>query len=75
MRTKRTLIAAAALVVLVVAGGIWYLAARPERRSELLAQIGIGQGGRPEGILPASGIIEAEEVSVTTETGLSLIHI
>jgi multidrug resistance efflux pump len=34
-----------------------------------LSELGLGTEGLPEGVLAASGIIEAEEVSVTTEMG------
>ncbi len=69
MRRRIVIILVALLVVIAAAGGWWYLGANPALRAQLLSELGLGTEGLPEGVLAASGIIEAEEVSVTTEMG------
>jgi len=57
------------LLLLIGAGSGWYLASHPEARSQLLADLG-REVGRPAGeAIFASGIIEAQEVSITAEVG------
>jgi len=48
-------------------GGWWYFTSHPEAGSQLLA--GLGMGSPPEEIIAASGIIEAQEISITAEVG------
>jgi HlyD family secretion protein len=69
MRKKLIIIAAAAVLLTAAVGGIWYLSSQTALLDDLLAQTGLGQTGRAAGVVAASGIVEAEEVSVTTETG------
>jgi HlyD family secretion protein len=59
----------AGLLVAASGGGWWYLSSHAGIRSRLLADLGLGGEATPRGVLAASGIIEAEEVSVTTEMG------
>jgi HlyD family secretion protein len=67
---RRLIIAVvAAVVVIAAAGGIWYLASNPTVLDSLLIELGLQPGGIAAGRLAASGIIEAEEISITTETG------
>lgn len=54
------------VLLLVCAAAVsWYVSSQPG----LLDQIGLGRERRSAGVLEASGIVEAEEVSVTTEIG------
>jgi HlyD family secretion protein len=69
MRKKLIIIASAAVLLTAAVGGIWYLSSQTALLDDLLAQTGLGQTGRAAGVVAASGIVEAEEVSVTTETG------
>jgi len=69
MRRRIVIILVALLVVVAAAGGWWYLGANPALRAQLSSELGLGTEGLPEGVLAASGIIEAEEVSVTAEMG------
>jgi multidrug resistance efflux pump len=45
------------------------VSSQPQVWDQLLADLGLQTEATPAGVLAASGIIEAEEVSVTTETG------
>jgi len=69
MRRRLTIIAVAAALLLAAGGGFWYLSSQTTLLDDLLAQTGLGQARSAAGVVAASGIIEAEEVSVTTETG------
>lgn len=69
MRRKIVPIVVAVVVLAAAAAGLWYLASQPTQRARVLAELGLESRALPEGILAASGIIEAEEVSVTTELG------
>jgi HlyD family secretion protein len=69
MRKRLIVFAVAAVLLLVAGGGLWYLSSQTTLLDDLLAQTGLGQARRAAGVVAASGIIEAEEVSVTTETG------
>jgi HlyD family secretion protein len=70
MRRQRIVIIAVAVLLLIAAGvGWWYLGSHPEIQAQLLADLGLETEVVAEGVLAASGIVEAEEVSVTTETG------
>jgi multidrug resistance efflux pump len=68
---KKKYIVIPALVVLLICGaaGWWYVDSHPGALSEVLDQTGLGGEARSAGILAASGIVEAEEVSVTAEIG------
>jgi HlyD family secretion protein len=68
---RRILIVVVVVLLLLLGGGggWWYLSNNPETRAQLLDRLGLGGEAMPAGVLAASGIIEAEEVSVTTETG------
>ena len=50
-------------------GGWWYFTSHPEAGSRLLADLGLEMGRPPEEVIAASGIIEAQEISVTAEVG------
>ncbi len=65
MKKRFIVIPAVVLVVVSVVAGWWLVSSRPG----LLDQIGLGGEGAPRGVLAASGIIEADEVSVTAEMG------
>jgi HlyD family secretion protein len=65
MKKRFIIIPVVALVVLAAAAGWWLVSSRPG----LLEQIGLGGQGGSGGVLAASGIVEAEEVSVTAEIG------
>lgn len=69
MRRRIVIIVVLVLVVIAAAGGWWYLSANPALPTQLLSELGLGTEATAEGVLAASGIIEAEEVSVTSETG------
>lgn len=69
MRRRLAIIAIPLLLLIVGAGGWWYLSSHPDVQAQLLAELGLQSEAMPAGVLAASGIIEAEEVSVTTETG------
>ncbi len=69
MRQRIAIILVLVLLLLAAAGGFWYLNSHPEVRAQLMADLGLTTEAIPEGVLAASGIIEAEEVSVNTETG------
>jgi HlyD family secretion protein len=63
------------LLVIVAAGGWWYLSSHPDVQEQIVAELGIQAQVVPEGVLAASGIIEAEEVSVTTEVGGRVVEV
>jgi HlyD family secretion protein len=69
MRKRRPIILVVVLVLVCAAAGLWYLSSQPGVGGQLLADLGLQTESRPAGVLAASGIIEAEEVSVTTELG------
>ena len=69
MRKRNLIILVVALVLVGAAAGIWYLSSQPNVRDQLLADLGLQTEATAAGALAASGIIEAEEVSVTTEIG------
>ncbi len=69
MRQRIVIIALLLLLVVAAGGGWWYLSSHPEVQAQLMADLGLGSEATPEDVLAASGIIEAEQVSVTTETG------
>jgi HlyD family secretion protein len=69
MRKRRWIIPVVALVLVCAAAGLWYLSSQPGVWNQLLADLGLQTESKPAGVLAASGIIEAEEVSVTTELG------
>lgn len=67
---RRIVIVLVPLLLIIAAGGVWwYLGSHPDVRAQLMAELGLETQAIPQGVLAASGIIEAEEVSVTTETG------
>jgi multidrug efflux pump subunit AcrA (membrane-fusion protein) len=57
------------LLLAGVGGGWWYFTSHPEAGSQLLADLGLEMGGPPRDVIAASGIIEAQEVSITAEIG------
>ena len=69
MRKRNLIILVVALLLVGAAAGVWYLSAQPNVRDQLLADLGLQTEATAAGALAASGIIEAEEVSVTTEIG------
>ena len=69
MRKRNLIILVVALVLVGAAAGVWYLSSQPNVWNQLLADLGLQTQATAAGVLAASGIIEAEEVSVTTETG------
>lgn len=69
MKKRFIVIPVVVLVLICAAAGWWYLSSQPGMLEQLLAQTGLGGGGLPGGNLAASGIVEAQEVSVTTEIG------
>ena len=69
MRKRNLIFLVVALVLIGVAAGFWYLSSQLGVGDQLLADLGLQTESRPAGVLAASGIIEAEEVSVTTELG------
>ena len=75
MRKRLVVIAVAALVLIGAVAGWWYVSSQPGLSARLLAEIGLQSEAAPEGTLAASGIIEADEVSVTTETGGRVIEV
>jgi HlyD family secretion protein len=69
MRQRIVIILVLLLLLIVAGGGWWYLSSNPELQAQLMADLGVETEVMPENVLAVSGIIEAEEVSVTTETG------
>lgn len=69
MRKRNLVFLVVALVLVGAAAGLWYLSSQPGVWNQLLADLGLQSESRPAGVLAASGIIEAEEVSVTAELG------
>ncbi len=69
MKGKVPIIVGLLLLIAVVGGGWWWLTTHPEAASQILSDLGLEMAGPPLGVLAASGIIEAQEVSITTETG------
>ncbi len=69
MRQRIPIILVLVLLVFALGGGWWYLSSHPEMRDQLMADLGLETQAIPSGVLAASGIIEADQVSVTTETG------
>jgi HlyD family secretion protein len=67
MRKHKRYVAIPVVVLLLVcaAAAWWYVSSNPG----LLDQIGLAAGAGPSGVLAVSGIVEAEEVAVTTEMG------
>jgi len=57
------------LLLIPAGGGWWYLGSHPEVQAQLMADLGLETEATPQDVLAVSGIIEAEEVSVTSETG------
>jgi HlyD family secretion protein len=69
MKQRIVIILVILLLLIAAGGGWWYLSSHPEMRAQLMADLGLETEAVPEDVLAASGIIEAEQVSVTTETG------
>jgi len=69
MKKKYIVIPVVVLVLVCAAAGWWYISSHPGLLDQVLAQTGLGGEARWAGVLAASGIVEAEEVSVTTEIG------
>ncbi len=69
MDKRKIAMSVVALLVVCAAAAWWYTSSQPGLLDQVLAQTGLGGEIRPEGVLTASGIVEAETVSVTTETG------
>jgi HlyD family secretion protein len=69
MKKKYIVIPVVVVLLICAAGGWWYLSSHPGLLDQALAQTGLGGEARSAGVLAASGIVEAEEVSVTTEIG------
>jgi HlyD family secretion protein len=69
MKKRNLAFLVVALVLVGAAAGVWYLSSRPGIWDQLLADLGLQTEAKTAGVLAASGIIEAEEVSVTTELG------
>lgn len=69
MRQRIVIIVILLLLLVMAGGGWWYVSAHPQLRARLMTELGLAVEAVPENVLAASGIIEAEEVSVTTETG------
>jgi HlyD family secretion protein len=69
MRKRNLTFLVVALVLVGAAAGLWYFGSQAGIRDQLLADLGLQAAARPAGVLAASGIIEADEVSVTTELG------
>jgi HlyD family secretion protein len=69
MRKRYLGILVVAVLLVCAAAGLWYLSSQPGIGDQLLADLGLQTEVAPAGVLAASGIIEAEEVSVTTELG------
>jgi HlyD family secretion protein len=69
MKRRYLVIPVVVLALVCAAAGWWYVSSQPGMLDRLLAQTGLAGGGLPGGSLAASGIVEAEEVSVTTEIG------
>jgi HlyD family secretion protein len=58
------------LLLLAGAGGTWwYFTSHPEAGSQLLADLGLEIRRPLEGVIAASGIIEAQEISIAGEVG------
>lgn len=57
------------LLLAGVGGAWWYLNSHPEAGSRLLADLGLEMSRPPAGIIAASGIIEAQKISITAEVG------
>jgi len=58
------------LLLLAGAGGAWwYFTFHPGADSQLLAGLGLEMGRPPKEVIAASGIIEAQEISITAEVG------
>jgi HlyD family secretion protein len=69
MRKRNLIFLVVALVLIGAVAGLWYLSSRSGVWDQLLADLGLQTEATPAGVLAASGIVEAEEVSVTTELG------
>jgi HlyD family secretion protein len=69
MRQRPVIILVLLLLIIAAGGGWWYLSSHPEVQTQLMADLGLESEATPEDVVAVSGIIEAEEVSVTTETG------
>jgi HlyD family secretion protein len=69
MRKRNLIFLVVALVLIGTAAGLWYLSSQSGVWDQLLADLGLQTEATPAGVLAASGIVEAEEVSVTTELG------
>lgn len=75
MKQKRKLIPVLMVLLITVAGVLWFLRGQPTVPVDWLARLGLG---RPqEGRLVASGFIEAEEVAISSEVGgrIKAIHV
>ncbi len=58
------------IALLLVAGGVWwYFSAHPEASPPFLSERGLGVGKASSVIIEASGVMEAEEISITAEVG------
>jgi multidrug resistance efflux pump len=69
MKKKYIVIPVVVLLLICAAAGWWYISSHPGLVNQVLAQTGLRGEARSAGVLAASGIVEAEEVSVTTEIG------
>jgi HlyD family secretion protein len=69
MKKKFIVIPVVAVLLISAAAGWWYVGSHPGALSQALAQTGLGGETSSAGVLAASGIVEAEEVSVTAEIG------
>jgi HlyD family secretion protein len=69
MKKKYMVIPVVVVLLVCVAAGWWYVSSQPGLLDRVLAQIGLGGEAKSAGVLAASGIVEAEEVSVTAEIG------
>jgi multidrug resistance efflux pump len=69
MRKRNLIFLVVALALIGAAAGLWYLGSQAGVWDQLLADLGLQTEATPAGVLAASGIVEAEEVSVTTELG------
>lgn len=67
MKTRLKLIPVLLILLAAVAGGAWFLAGQPRVPADWLTRVSLTRG--QEGPLAASGFIEAEETSISSEVG------
>ena len=76
MKGKVWIVILILLLLLVGAGGAgWYFTSHPEAGSQLLADLGLEMRRPPEGVIAASGIIEAQKISITAEIGARITNL